>query len=107
MRIALFALMLAALPLSACSTMMADDEGALTPDAGLAVRHNITAQIVNPNAPNGKGAFVTDGERVYKALDRYRKGTVIPPSSASTSRSGGGGADASNDKPAESSPATP
>lgn len=106
MRTTLFALMLAALPLGACSTMMPDQEGALSPDAGLAVRRNITAQIVNPNAPSGKGAFVTDGERVYRALDRYRKGTVIPPSSATTSRSGGA-AESSEEKPAEPSQATP
>jgi type IV pilus biogenesis protein CpaD/CtpE len=95
---------LLALPLAACSNFEDSREGEMSPDAGQAVRHNITAQIVNPNAPSSHGAFVTDGERAFQAIDRYSKGKVIPPASISTSNKGGdndGSASADNksDKP--------
>lgn len=57
----------------------------MTADAGLAVRQNITVQLANPNAPTDHGAFITDGERAWRAVDRYRRGAVIPPASASSS----------------------
>lgn len=76
------------LPLSACSGTMQDREGDMTADAGLAVHHNIAAQIANPNAPTEHGAFITDGERAYRAIDRYKKGKVTPPTSASPNAKG-------------------
>ncbi len=84
---------LMALPLCACSDYHDGREGEMSPDAGLAVHHNIAAQIVNPNAPTAHGAFVTDGERAFRAVDRYSKGKVTPPASASTSSKGDNASD--------------
>lgn len=89
----------AAVTLCGCADSWNAPEGEMTPDAGLAVRNNITAQIVNPNAPEGRGAFATDGERIFHAVDRYNKGTVKPPASASTgSKSAGTDNDAGADE---------
>lgn len=99
MRTLLFAL-LVALPLGACSNLVDEREGEMTADAGLAVRQNITAQLANPNAPDDHGAFITDGERAWRALDRYRRGAVIPPTSASGKNADSGGAPTTTDNQA-------
>ena len=87
------------LPLAACTSTFDAREGEMTPDAGQAVQHNIAAQLVNPNAPTDRGPFVTDGERAYQAIDRYSKGKVTPPSSASVASKSNGsmGDDTSDD----------
>jgi type IV pilus biogenesis protein CpaD/CtpE len=98
---------LMAVPLAACSEAQHGREGAMTSDAGQAVRHNIAAQLVNPGAPGGNGTFVTDGERAYRALDRYRKGSVIPPTSASPTQSGAAGSDSTDTGTASGNQNTP
>lgn len=65
---------------------------------GVAVRQNIAAQTVNPNAPSGE-ALTASGARTALARERYEEDDVEKPSNASTLRSaspnasGGGGSD--------------
>lgn len=61
---------------------------------GDAVRQNIAAQTVNPDAPEGE--LTASGARTAIAQDRYEKDDVEKPKGASTLRvtaSGGGGSD--------------
>ncbi len=51
---------------------------------GDAVRHNMAAQIIDPD-PVYPGPVFLDGARGALALERYRKGEVIPPVDLRTS----------------------
>lgn len=84
-----------ALVLSACTTAPGADEGGLraAPDAGFgnAVRTNIAAQTVNPEAPEEGATVSASGERAAIAADRYAKDKVKAPADPETSSGGGGG----------------
>ena len=76
----LFALFLSLL-LAGCNRPMGDSDG-VSPDAGIAPRHNVEAQTVYPGAghrptPNPGG----DGKRAAAVIDRYRTGVpvIAPP----------------------------
>lgn len=84
------------LPLAACTTP-GEDEGTPSADAGDAVRHNIAAQVVNPQAPSGAAPRTLDGKRAALAQDRYVTGKVIVPedmdkSTGNSNSSSGNGA---------------
>lgn len=79
--------MLLVLPLAACSAWEVPEDQSV-PEAGQSVRQNIAAQIANPNAPQGAGTQVMDGERAGRAIDRYSKGQTIPPEDMDQSKSG-------------------
>ena len=51
---------------------------------GDAVRHNMAAQIIDPD-PVYPGPVLLDGARGALALERYRTGEVIPPVDLRTS----------------------
>jgi hypothetical protein len=54
--------------------------GPHAPDFGDAVRHNMEAQMVDPDAGTTQAeAPEMDGRRAVGAVGRYRTGTVIPP----------------------------
>ena len=77
--------------LSACSTTT--PIGLNNPDFGNAVRQNIVAQAVNPNAPEDVSPIEANGERAALAQERYLTDTVeAPVAISSTSISGGGAA---------------
>lgn len=68
---------------------------------GQAVRQNIAAQTVNPNAP--EGTLTASGARTAKAIERYEDDKVEKPREASTLRAtrptedSGGGSGGSNE----------
>lgn len=68
----------------------------ISPDYGVAVRQDITAQIADPDARYvGAPQPGSNPDRVSIAQRRYATGRVIPPASTSTSSvaAGGGGGD--------------
>ena len=79
--------------LAACSDRLALSE----PDNfGAAVRHNIEAQVVNPNPQPEAGPIPMDGNRAGLALNRYQADRVKQPRPLTTSgisvfSAGGGG----------------
>lgn len=93
----LFALICALPLIGACSdTDVGASEGRTAPQFGDAVKANIAAQIVNPNAPSDGGPLTMNGQRAGLAQDRYVNGKVIKPAEVGASNggdSGGGGGD--------------
>jgi type IV pilus biogenesis protein CpaD/CtpE len=91
-RPALFALTCLLPLLGACSgTAVTANEGQSAPQFGDAVRRNVAAQTINPDAPVSGEPITMDGQRAALAQDRYTKGKVIAPADVgSTSGSGGG-----------------
>jgi type IV pilus biogenesis protein CpaD/CtpE len=98
---ALLALAVLAAPLAACADAdLLAEEGTPSPQFGVAQRHNLAAQIANPDAPAADGQQTMDGQRAALALDRYKEGKVIKPadvligevgsSGSGTGGSGGG-----------------
>ena len=59
---------------------------------GNAVRQNIVAQQVNPNAPENHGPIEANGERAARAQARYEADQVETPADFSTQSSQAGGA---------------
>jgi type IV pilus biogenesis protein CpaD/CtpE len=51
----------------------------LSADFGNAVNHNIAAQVDNPMPNERVGAGPQDGERLERAIERYRTNKVYPP----------------------------
>ena len=63
---------------------------------GAAVRHNMEAQVVNPNPQPEAGPIPMEGNRAAIAVERYQVDKVKQPKSMSTSGInviGGGGGD--------------
>jgi type IV pilus biogenesis protein CpaD/CtpE len=55
-------------------------------DFGVALRQDVVAQIADPQAKyRGDPAPGSNGERVGLAQERYRTGTVIPPTATASS----------------------
>ena len=83
------AVVLAAVALGGCASQVR-----LSPDYGVAVRQDVTAQIADPDARYvGAPLPGTAPERVGLAQQRFAAGKVIQPASTSTSSvSAGGGA---------------
>ncbi|MBN9587531.1 MAG: hypothetical protein BGN85_05640 [Alphaproteobacteria bacterium 64-11] len=77
--------------LAACTSADFEAEGALSPHAGEAVRRNIAAQLVNPQAPTGAEAPAMNGERAALAQDAYAKDQVKKPENVMLSTGGSGG----------------
>jgi type IV pilus biogenesis protein CpaD/CtpE len=71
-----------ALTLAACDLT---PQRSISPDFGLATRHNMAAQIINPAPDDSDAQADHDGRRAGDAWDRYRSGKVTPPVSMSTS----------------------
>jgi type IV pilus biogenesis protein CpaD/CtpE len=68
--------------LSACSDTLPLNQ----PDGfGNAVRHNIEAQVVNPNPKPESGPIPMNGNRAGIAMQRYESDKVKEPKSMSTS----------------------
>lgn len=80
----------AACALAGCSTAYRGDvPGALvTPDFGNAVRTDVAAQTVNPEAPRTDTTLTASGALTAAAVDRYEHDAVKKP--ADTGSSGGG-----------------
>jgi len=94
-RSTLFALICSLPLIGACTdTDIGASEGRTAPQFGDAVKGNIAAQVVNPNAPADGGPLTMNGQRAALAQDRYTKGQVINPEEVGASNgtgSGGGG----------------
>lgn len=82
-RLALVAI-ICALPLAACSDVV-QSEGTPAPHAGDAVKHNIAAQLVNPEAGDYSEPQSADGQRAALAQQRYTTGKTIKPEPISSS----------------------
>lgn len=86
------------IPLAACTTAN-QDEGVPAPHLGEAVKRNIAAQVVNPDAPLAdEGPQTMDGRRAALAQERYATGKVVQPEDTSVTQlqqnngsNGGGG----------------
>jgi hypothetical protein len=78
--------------LTACSTTT--PVGLNVPEFGNAVRQNIVAQAVNPNAPEDDGPIEANGVRAANAQAAYEADAVESPAAIatqSTGAAGGGG----------------
>ena len=78
-------------------------------DFGRAVREDLAAQIVDPDAPGKATPPPSDGQRANLAATRYQKDSVIKPQGASTtsgvdSGSSGGGSGGNGGGAATSGP---
>ncbi len=83
--------------LSACSTIAPVGLDYDHPEFGNAVRQNIVAQTVNPNAPEDDSPIEANGERAAGAQERYLTDTVeAPVAISSTATVGGGGGGGAN-----------
>ncbi len=83
--------------LSGCSTIA--PVGLDHPDFGNAVRQNIVAQTVNPDAPVDDSPIEASGERAFRAQVRYLTDQVETPveiSSTIAAAGGGGGGGGGN-----------
>ncbi len=88
------------LAMGACTEVQMHQSG----DFGQALHQDLAAQIADPDAKyKGDVAPGSNGARVALAQDRYAKGKVIPPVTASASTVGTQGAGAG----ATPAPATP
>jgi hypothetical protein len=77
-------------PLAAC-TSLEEREGTPAPHIGDAVKRNILAQTVNPNAgEEAEGPQTADGRRAALAQERYATGKVIPPVDITSQQQGNG-----------------
>ncbi len=96
------------LPLAAC-TSIDEQEGTPAPHLGDAVKRNIVAQTINPNAgEEATGPQTTDGHRAALAQQRYATGKVIPPEDVSSSQQQqNGGASSGNGGSSTSGNSTP
>jgi len=83
-RIMLTCAVASALLLQACATEVDND-----PRFGDAVRNNINAQIVNPNAPSAE-PMTAEGARAAVAQGRYTSGTTKEPKDVNTSGASSG-----------------
>lgn len=68
------------LALAACAP-----QPTISPDFGASVRHNMAAQIINPEPRPAEAPPGQDGARAQSAIERYRAGKVTKPASMSTS----------------------
>jgi hypothetical protein len=85
----LMAVLLAAGALGGCYSQLR-----LSPDYGVAVRQDVTAQIADPDAHyTGVPQPGSNPNRVAQAQRRYNTGRVIQPASTSTSTVAAGGGD--------------
>ena len=90
----LFALICSLPLIGACTDNdIGASEGRTAPQFGNAVKGNIAAQIVNPNAPADGGPLTMNGQRAAAAQDRYAKGQVIKPEEVGVSNGTGSGGD--------------
>ena len=68
-------ILVAGLVLAACST----PANTPRPEFGQAVRHNMAAQIIDPNPPEDMALPPSDGARRVLMIERYRTDQVEPP----------------------------
>jgi len=73
-----------ALLASGCTTPSGQPDAAF----GEAVKRNIAAQVVNPDAPVGDARIATDGQRAAVAQKHYQTDTVKEAESVKTSEVG-------------------
>ena len=74
---------------TACDT----NKKPLHPDFGNSVKQNMFVHIIKPRVPDPDAAVPElEGERAFRAIDRYYRGeTEMPKEESTTSNPGGGG----------------
>jgi hypothetical protein len=96
------------IPLAGCASDEALQEGQMAPHLGDAVKRNILAQTVNPDAGSYETPQTMDGHRAALAQARYVNGKVIVPEDISSSQQQqNGGTSGSNSSSSASGSSTP